>query len=59
LDPNACWKRLIDALMEGDGGEAGDAAVDLGQWIINEGFKPEGLIRADECLSYLPGKREA
>jgi len=46
MDPNECWKRLLDALYEGDDGAAGDAAQDLAQWIEREGFLPGGLANA-------------
>lgn len=43
MDPNACWKRLCDALREGDTEEAANAAEDLAEWIKKGGFLPEAL----------------
>lgn len=46
MDPNTAWANLINALEEGDGGTAADAAVELGEWIAQEGFVPMGLAQA-------------
>lgn len=46
MDPNATWQRLIDALEEGDSGEAAEAAQILAEWIGNHGFVPKGLAVA-------------
>lgn len=43
MDPNACYKRLVDALADGDVREASDAADDLYDWLRKDGFVPDAL----------------
>lgn len=40
MDPNACVKRITDALRDGDIEEACDAILDLEDWLSNGGFPP-------------------
>lgn len=43
MDPNACWKRLTDALRAGDVEEASDAALDLSKWCRKGGELPKAM----------------
>ena len=40
MDPNACLKRFINALKEGDLDETHEAYEDLRNWIRRGGFEP-------------------
>ncbi len=41
MDPNACFKRLTDALEDQDWDEAFSAIEDLWQWMWGGGFPPK------------------
>lgn len=41
MDPDACLKRALDALRDGDRDEARDAFATLSAWIALEGFLPK------------------
>jgi len=40
VDPDACLRRLIDAIQDGDYEDAGEAAEDLRDWLTMGGFIP-------------------
>lgn len=54
MDPECCWNRLLDALMNGDEDESSAAAEDLAGWIKKRGFAPNGLKDAERDR-YVPG----
>lgn len=43
MDPNACWKRFVDAVQDGDADEAENAAADMAAWLRKGGFVPARL----------------
>jgi hypothetical protein len=43
MDPNACWKRFLDACAIDDNFEAFDALCDLTAWLRKGGFPPDGV----------------
>lgn len=44
MDPNACWARIEDAILDRNGADLGDACADLLHWIGEKsGFLPEAL----------------
>ena len=42
MDPTACYRLLVEALDAGEWDEAENHAMNLGVWINNGGFWPEG-----------------
>lgn len=40
MDPNACWKEMIDAMNDGDKELAKEFAIDLRNWLHRGGFEP-------------------
>lgn len=46
MDPNACWKRLLEAIVDGDTDEARDAAEDLTEWVAKGASVPPFLQQA-------------
>lgn len=53
MDPIACWKRLINALADGDVNESIDAAEDLATWVGKGGDVPPVVQAAYEDLELL------
>jgi hypothetical protein len=45
MDPNATWKRFLDACDSADFHEAQDALEDLCEWLTKGGFPPDGIPR--------------
>lgn len=41
MDPDACLKRLINAIERNDTAEITDAYYDLRKWINNQGHEPK------------------
>ncbi len=40
MDPNACYKSMVDASNEGNRGLAKEFAIDLKNWLDRGGFEP-------------------
>ena len=49
MDPTACWKRYLAALIEGDADEANAALFDLRVWLNRGGAPPEGFTFDEIC----------
>jgi hypothetical protein len=52
MDPQACWKRLCEALRDNDVEEAYWAAGDLRNWISAGGYRPAGVPGVAELSAF-------
>jgi hypothetical protein len=55
MDPNACWRRILEAVVDGDQAEVDQAMRDLWDWCVLGGFAPtdtgfEGEIEASHKM---------
>ncbi len=51
MDPNACWQRMVDALIEGNTVEAINASIDLSIWLNRGGMFPD--VRHTDPVRYV------
>lgn len=49
MDPTACWKRYLEALVERDRREADAALSDLRLWLDRGGFPMKGFTYSEAC----------
>lgn len=62
MDPTACFARFVEAIHDGDGETAADAADDYNGWLHRGGFPAtdedgNAIVRLDaEADSYLIGE---
>ena len=50
MDPNACLQRMEDAIDARDTREATEAALDLLEWILKDGYMPPIMKRQHQTL---------
>lgn len=50
MDPNACYKRWLDAVASGDHDEARDAWRDLARWLRSGGFAPTWTAKQEHAF---------
>jgi len=50
MDPNVAWRQLKEAEANHDRGMILAIAFDLGHWLENGGFPPDGMTHAQATL---------